>query len=86
MEKPNLLPYFNKGQQLKDQFILIEFHHVPRHEFVKAEALAGLAASMSLLENDKMEVTVVEQKHYLHLTLIKLYWTLFPSSKELNFL
>ena len=46
VRKPNLVPYFNKAQQLKSQFTLIEFHHIPRCENVKADALTGLAASM----------------------------------------
>ena len=40
VRKPNLVPYFNKAQKLKDQFILIEFHHIPRYKNVKADALA----------------------------------------------
>lgn len=62
VRKPNLIPYLNKAQELKNQFTLIEFHHVPRHESLKADALVGLAASMALPENDKLEVTVTEQK------------------------
>lgn len=62
VRKPNLTPNFNKAQELKNQFTLIEFHHVPRHENVKANALAGLASSMALLENDKLEVIVTERK------------------------
>ena len=60
VRKPNLVPYLSKAQKLKGQFTLIEFHHVPRCENVKANALAGLAASMALLENDMVTVTVTE--------------------------
>lgn len=62
MRKPNLIPDFDKGQELKNQFTLIEFHHVLRHENVRAGTLAGLAASMALPENDKLEVTITERE------------------------
>lgn len=62
MRKPNLVPYFNKVQKLKSQFMLIEFHHVLRYENVQEDALAGLAASMALPENEKMTITVTEWK------------------------
>ena len=62
VRKPDLVPYFNKAQKLKGQFTLIEFHHIPRCENVKADALAGLAASMALLDNDTTKVTITERK------------------------
>ena len=62
MRKPIPVPYFNKVQKLKSQFTLIEFHHVPRYENVKADALAGLVASMALPKNDKVTITIIEQK------------------------
>lgn len=60
VRKPNPVPYFNIVQQLKEKFILIEFHHIPRHENVKADALARLNASMALPKNDKLEVMLVD--------------------------
>ena len=48
VRKPNLVPYFKKVQKLKSQFTLIEFHHKPRYDNVKADALVGLIASMAL--------------------------------------
>ena len=42
--------------------MLIELHHVPRYENIKADALAGLATSMALPENDKVTITVTERK------------------------
>ena len=60
VRKPNLVPYFNKAQKLKDQFTLIVFHHVPRCENVNADALAGLAAVMALPGNDTVTITITE--------------------------
>ena len=62
MRKPNLVPNFNKAQELKSQFTLIEFHHIPRHENVKADALAELIASMALPENDMVKIIATERK------------------------
>ena len=62
VRKPNLVPYFNKVQKLKDQFTLIEVHQVPRCENVKADAPVGLATLMALPENDKVTITITEQK------------------------
>lgn len=60
--KTNLISYFNKAQKLKSRFTLIKFHQVPRHESVKANAIAGLAGIMDLLE-----VTRIERKLLPHL-------------------
>lgn len=62
VRKSNLLPYFNKAQKLKELFIMIEFRYVQRHQNVKIDALARVASSMSMPNDDKMEVEVVERK------------------------
>ena len=62
VRKPNLVPYFNKAQKLKSRFTLIEFRPIPRDENVKANALARLATSMDLPENDTVKINVTKRK------------------------
>lgn len=62
VRKPNLVPYFNKAQDLKGRFTLIEFHYILRHEHVKVDDLTGLVALMALPENDMLKITIIERK------------------------
>ncbi|XP_058080637.1 uncharacterized protein LOC131228787 [Magnolia sinica] len=47
IRKQELLPYYQKAQQLLEQFYHVEIKHVPRAENAKADALASLAAAQS---------------------------------------
>ncbi|XXG41985.1 hypothetical protein AAC387_Pa01g2344 [Persea americana] len=48
IRKPDLLPYYNKAQSLRQKFDICHIAHTRRGENIRADALAGLAASMAI--------------------------------------
>jgi ribonuclease HI len=60
VKKKGLLPYFWKTKELMAMFADLKIHHVVRNQNKKVDALASLAASMSLNPNQTMDVHVEE--------------------------
>ncbi|KAJ8624359.1 hypothetical protein MRB53_032889 [Persea americana] len=48
IRKPDLLPYYNKAQSLRQKFDICHIAHIRRGENTCADALAGLAASIAI--------------------------------------
>ena len=62
VRKPDLLPYHTAASELARTFAYFNIEHVPRRQNTKADALASLAASLSLPERESMTVTVYEKR------------------------
>lgn len=64
VRKPDLLPYHTAASELAlaRTFAYFNIEHVPRRQNTKADALASLAASLSLPEGESMTVTVYEKR------------------------
>lgn len=62
VRKLDVIPYFNRAQALAKKFKVYEFLHVPKQSNIKVDALAGLATSMNLAENDKIDLQVVQRR------------------------
>ncbi|MBY3556089.1 ribonuclease HI family protein, partial [Modestobacter lapidis] len=62
IRKPDLLPYYNKAQSLRQKFDICHITHIRRGENIRADALAGLAASMAVQEGEHMQITVCERR------------------------
>ncbi|KAK3024797.1 hypothetical protein RJ639_044107 [Escallonia herrerae] len=58
IRKPNLFPYYERGDYLLSKFPKLHIQHVRRGENGRADALASLAASLGLSENKEMTITV----------------------------
>ena len=58
VRKPNLIPHAAK--KLVDGFTQFDIQHVFRMKNAKADALAGLAASLSIPEGESLTVTVCD--------------------------
>ena len=48
VRKPDLLPYCNKAQSLRQKFDICHITHILRCENIRVDALAGLAASIAI--------------------------------------
>lgn len=48
VRKPELLPYFEKAKQLMSRFSFIKLSYVPRRHKKQADALANLAAALTI--------------------------------------
>ena len=57
----NLIPYYEKAKGLLDQFQDIALNHIPRSKNGKADALAKLAASLTLPEERDIQITIGER-------------------------
>ena len=62
IRKPDLLPYYNKAQSLRQNFDICHITHIRRGENIRADALAGLAASMATQEGENMQITVCQRR------------------------
>ena len=62
IRKPNLLPYYNKTQSLRQKFDICHISHIRRGENIRADALAGLTASMAIQEVENMQITVCQRR------------------------
>ena len=60
VKKEELMPYFQRAKVLMSMFADLNIQHVIRSQNEKADALAGLAASMSLTSHQMMDVRVEE--------------------------
>ena len=54
IRKPDMLPYYNKAQSLRQKFDVCHITHIRRGENIRADALAGLAASMAIQQGENM--------------------------------
>ena len=61
VKNENLVFYYQRGKYLMSKFQDIQINHVPRSENDKADALANLAASLTLPEQRDIQVTVGER-------------------------
>ena len=62
IRKLDLLPYYNKAQSLRKKFDICHITHIRRGENIRADALAGLAASMAIQERENMQFTVCRRR------------------------
>ena len=60
VKKEELMPYFQRAKVLMSMFTDLNIQHVIRSHNQKADALGGLAASMSLTSHQMMDVRVEE--------------------------
>ncbi|KAJ8649212.1 hypothetical protein MRB53_002235 [Persea americana] len=60
--KPDLLPYYNKAQSLRQKFDVCHITQIHSGENIRADALAGLAASMAIQEGEGMQITVCQRR------------------------
>ncbi|XXG41962.1 hypothetical protein AAC387_Pa01g2323 [Persea americana] len=60
--KPDLLPYYNKAQLLRQKFDICHITHICRGKNIRADALAGLAASMAIQEGENMQITMCQRR------------------------
>ncbi|KAM1282220.1 hypothetical protein ACFX2I_022708 [Malus domestica] len=61
VRKDDLIPYFRLATQLLQEFETMTLKHVPRKENQMADALANLASSMTLGEDEAAEVLVCQR-------------------------
>ncbi|KAM2245784.1 hypothetical protein ACFXTI_006686 [Malus domestica] len=61
VRKDDLVPYFRLATQLLQKFEAITLEHVPRKENQMADALANLASSMTLGEDETADVPVCQR-------------------------
>ncbi|KAM1658313.1 hypothetical protein TB2_046473 [Malus domestica] len=61
VRKDDLIPYFRLATQLLQEFETVTLEHVPRKENQMADALANLASSMTLGEDEAADVTVCQR-------------------------
>ena len=62
VRKPDLLPYHTAASELARTFAYFNIEPVPRRQNTQADALASLAASLSLPDRESMTVTVYEKR------------------------
>ena len=67
--KSNLLPYYNKVQSLWQKNDICHMTHILIGENVRANALAGLAASMAIQEGENMQITIYKKRILLPLNI-----------------
>ena len=65
------MPLYQKARSLINQFLQVEVNHVPRSENDKADALAKLAASLTLPDEREIQITIGE-RHLLASALDRL--------------
>ena len=56
------MPYYNKAQSLRQKFGVCHITHIRRGENIRANALVGLAASMTIQEGENMQITVCQRR------------------------
>ncbi|KAM1690714.1 hypothetical protein ACFXTH_032464 [Malus domestica] len=61
VRKDDLVPYFRLATQLLQKFQAVTLEHVPRKENQMADALANLASSMSLGEDEATDVPICQK-------------------------
>ncbi|XP_070667455.1 uncharacterized protein [Malus domestica] len=61
VRKDDLIPYFRLATQLLQEFETVTLEHVPRKENQMADALANLASSMTLGEDEAADVPVCQR-------------------------
>ncbi|KAM2137857.1 hypothetical protein ACFX1Q_009983 [Malus domestica] len=61
VRKDDLVPYFRLATQLLRRFEAVTLEHVPRKENQMADALANLASSMTLGEDEAADVPVCQR-------------------------
>ncbi|KAM1017646.1 hypothetical protein ACFX2A_048180 [Malus domestica] len=61
VRKDDLIPYFRLATQLLQEFETVTLEHVPRKENQMADALANLASSMTLGEDEATDVPVCQR-------------------------
>ncbi|KAM2060462.1 hypothetical protein ACFX1T_045650 [Malus domestica] len=61
VKKDDLIPYFQLATQLLQEFETVTLEHVPRKENQMADALANLASSMTLGEDEAADVPVCQR-------------------------
>ncbi|KAM1845732.1 hypothetical protein ACFX13_020001 [Malus domestica] len=61
VRKDDLIPYFRLATQLLQKFEAVTLEHVPRKENQMADALANLASSMTLGEDEAADVPVCQR-------------------------
>ncbi|KAM2332265.1 hypothetical protein ACFX1X_022845 [Malus domestica] len=61
VRKDDLIPYFRLATQLLQEFEIVTLEHVPRKENQMADALANLASSMTLEEDEAADVPVCQR-------------------------
>ncbi|KAM1128185.1 hypothetical protein ACFX15_037484 [Malus domestica] len=61
VRKDDLVPYFRLATQLQQEFEAVTLEHVPRKENQMAEALANLALSVTLGEDEAADVPVCQR-------------------------
>ncbi|XXG53585.1 hypothetical protein AAC387_Pa03g1664 [Persea americana] len=62
VRNPDLLPYYNKAQLLRQKFDICHITHIRRGENIRTDALAGLSASMAIQEGENMKITVCQRR------------------------
>jgi ribonuclease HI len=62
VKKEELMPYFKKAKMLMSTFVDLNIQHIIRSQNDKADALASLAASMSLTSHQSMDIHVEERR------------------------
>ncbi|KAJ8621804.1 hypothetical protein MRB53_030333 [Persea americana] len=62
IRKPDLLPYYNKAQSLRQKFDIRHITHIRRGENIRVDALARLAASIAIQEGENMQITVCQRR------------------------
>ena len=62
IRKPDLLPYSDKAQSLRQKLDVCHITHSRRGENICADALAGLAASLAIREGENMKITVCQKR------------------------
>ncbi|XP_019235749.1 PREDICTED: uncharacterized protein LOC109216075 [Nicotiana attenuata] len=63
VKKEDLLPYHQYASGLLEKFDQVFLSHVPREENRKADALANLATTMALGENELLDLQIYESHH-----------------------
>ena len=61
VRKDDLIPYFRLATQLLQKFEVVTLEHVPRKENQMVDALASLASSMTLGEDEAADVLVCQR-------------------------
>ncbi|XP_055960921.1 uncharacterized protein LOC126674900 [Mercurialis annua] len=61
VKKPELIPYFQHANRQIERFDIINIEHVPRKENKQADALANLAATLTL-SNTEVQVIVYDEE------------------------
>ncbi|XXG59012.1 hypothetical protein AAC387_Pa04g1174 [Persea americana] len=62
IKKPDMLPYYNKAQSLRQKFDICHITHIRRGENIRADALAGLAVSIAIQEGENKQITVCQRR------------------------